>query len=295
MSSILPFTREFKNNIKSILKFLPDEVYLGLLYRIRIKKKLNLKNPKSFNEKIQWLKIHDRKPIYTKYVDKFEVKKIIEKKIGKQYVIPTIGIWDTFDEIDFGLLPDQFVLKCTHDSGGLVVCKDKSKFDVKKARKKINRSLKTNFYWVGREWPYKNIKPKIIAEKYMKDDNYEDLQDYKLMCFSGKVKCTFICSDRNSKDGLKVTFYDRKWNQMPFERHYPKSTTIHNKPICYNEMVELAERLSDGIPFVRVDFYEINGKVYFGELTLYPGGGLEEFTPQKYDMILGSWLDISSV
>ncbi|HIY01836.1 MAG TPA: glycosyl transferase [Candidatus Blautia faecipullorum] len=289
-----------------IFGFIPDNVYLKIVYRLRIGKKLNLKEPKTFNEKIQWLKLYDRKPIYTTMVDKYEAKKYVADIIGDEYIIPTLGVWDHFDDIDFASLPEQFVLKCTHDSGGLVICYNKGKFDKDVARKKIEQSLKCNFYWVGREWPYKNVKPRIIAEKYMVDESvYVDetytgkeasnpqteLMDYKLMCFNGKVKCSFVCSERYSSN-LKVTFFDNDWNVLPFERHYPKSTKPITKPHTFEKMVQLAEKLSADIPFVRVDFYEINGDIYFGELTFYPGDGFEEFTPDSADYDMGRLLKL---
>lgn len=273
-----------------------DENYLKFKYRLYIGKKLNLDSPKSFNEKLQWLKLYDRKPQYTVMVDKYDAKDYVENVIGKEYIIPTLGVWDSFEEIDFDALPNQFVLKCTHDSGGVVICHDKRAFDKNKARKKINNSLKNNYYWMGREWPYKDVKPRIIAEDFIsetEDDlNESDLNDYKLMCFNGTVKCSFICSERYSQNGLHVTFFDRDWNVMPFERHYPSVKEGLPKPQKYEEMVALAEKLSANIPFVRVDFYEVSGKIYFGELTLYPGSGFEEFTPEEWDYKLGSWLNL---
>lgn len=275
------------------LHFISDSLYLKILYRIHFNKKLDLKNPKTFNEKLQWLKIHDRKDVYTKMVDKYEAKKYVSKIIGKDVIIPTIGIYDNFDDINFDKLPKQFVIKCTHDSGGLIIVKDKSKLDIKNAKKKINKSLKNNFYYAGREWPYKNVKPRIIIEKYMREEGKEDITDYKLMCFNGNVKCSFVCLNRNSKNGMNIDFYDRDWNKMPFERgHYKNSGYTMNRPENYNLMIKLAEKLSIDIPFVRVDFYEIDKKVYFGELTFFPGSGFEEFNPQEYDKILGDWIEL---
>ena len=201
-------------------------------------------------------------------------------------------MYDKFDDINFDKLPKQFVIKCNHDSGGLAICKDKNYFDVKSAKKKINKCLKRNYYYHGREWLYKNIKPRIVIEKYMEDNSYSDLRDYKFMRFNGKVKCSFVCSDRFSDKGLYVTFFDRDWNVMPFERHYPSVKEGLPKPRNYKKMIELAEILSKDISFVRVDFYEINDKIYFGELTFYPGSGFEEFNPSEWDNILGSWITL---
>lgn len=272
---------------------MPDEEYLKRLYKSAMGKELDIDNPKTFNEKLQWLKLYNRRPEYTTMVDKYAVKRYVADKIGEKYIIPTLGVWDHFDDIDFSTLPKQFVLKCTHDSGGLVICKDKAKLDVKKAKSKIEKSLKNNFYLMGREWPYKNVKPRIIAEQYMEDNpDSQELTDYKLMCFNGKVKCSFTCTSRYAKDGLKVTFFDTNWERMPFERHYPAEPNQICKPKSYEEMTQLAEKLADKIPFVRIDFYEIKGKPYFGEMTFFPGNGMEEFTPEEWDETLGSWIEL---
>ena len=272
------------------LIILSDKKYIKLKFKLLCNKKLNLKDPQSFNEKIQWLKLYDRNPKYTKMVDKYEAKKYVSSMIGEEYIIPTLAVYKKFDEIEWDKLPDKFVIKCTHDSGGLVICNDKRKIDKEKAKKKINKSLKKNYYYYSKEWPYKNVKPRIIIEKYLKDDKEEDLKDYKFMCFGGKVKCSFVCLNRNSEKGLHINFYDLDWNKMPFKRHYPNSNTVVPKPINYELMIKLAEKLAKDIPFVRVDFYEVNGNVYFGELTFYPGSGMEEFEPEEYDKILGDML-----
>lgn len=272
-----------------------DEKFVKMQFKNVFGYKLDLENPVTYNEKLQWLKLYDRKPIYTKMVDKYEVKNIIEKTIGKEYIIPTLGVYDSFDEINFEEMPNQFVIKCTHDSGGNVICTDKSTLNLKKAKKKIEKSLKNNYYWQNREWPYKNVKPRIIIEKYMVDESGYELKDYKFMCFNGKPKCSFVCLNRKSKSGLNVDFYDLEWNKMPFQRHYPNSNIILNKPKNYETMIRLAERLAKNIPFVRVDFYNINGKIYFGELTFFPGSGLEEFTPYEWDKKLGKLLILPKI
>ena len=254
------------SRFRTLLRLIPDRIYIQMQYFYHFHRFANFKNPQTFNEKLQWLKLHDHNPLYTTLVDKYAVKKWVADKIGEQYVIPTIAVWEKAEDIDFDKLPNQFVLKVNHDSGGLVICKDKAQLDRQAAIAKLSRALENNGYWYGREWPYKNVKPRIIAEKYMEDDN-QALNDYKFMVFNGKVKCSFTCTERFSKDGLKVTFYDANWDIMPFERHYPRSKTPITKPLNYDEMVELAEKLSKDIPFVRVDFYSIKGKIYFGEMT----------------------------
>ncbi len=276
------------------LKWISDENYLKKIYKKRIGRDLNLDNPKTFNEKLQWLKIHDRKPEYTKMVDKYEAKKYVANIIGNEYIIPTIGVWDKFKSIDFSKLPNKFVLKCTHDSGGVLICKDKSKLNKLKTKIRFNIIMKRNFYYRHREWVYKDVKHRIIAEKLIESEEGE-LADYKFMCFNGKVKYIFTCTERRSKEGLKVTFYDTNWNKMPFERHYPSERKPMKKPENLELMIKIAEKLSKNIPFVRVDLYDINGKIYFGELTFYPGSGLEEFSPEKYDRILGDEINLSNV
>lgn len=206
------------------------------------------------------------------------------------YIIPTIGVWDRVDDIDFDSLPDQFVLKCTHDSGGLVICKDKSKLDIEAAKKKLRKCLRTDYYSTSKEWPYKNVKRRIIAEKYMEPSDGE-MVDYKIMCFNGVPRMIFTCTDRELGE-LKVTFFDTHWNEMPFTRHYPKSSKTIKRPSQLTSMLELAEKLCNEIPFVRVDFYEIDNKIYFGEMTFFPGGGFEEFDPEEWDYTLGSWIKL---
>lgn len=271
----------------------PEEWYLKRKFKKQVGDPLNLDNPRTFNEKLQWLKLHDRNPLYTKMVDKYEAKKYVADIIGEEYIIPTLGVWNHFDEIDFAQLPEKFVLKCTHDSGSIVICKDKKRFDKKAARKKLEHGLRYNYYYAGGfEWPYKNVKPRIIAEDFMADEFGLDLPDYKLMCFDGKVKCSFTCTGRNTDSGLHVTFYDRDWKKMPFARHYPVEETPMPKPEKYEKMVELAEILASPLKFARIDFYDINNRIYFGEITFFPGNGVEEFSPVEWDTKIGDWLKL---
>lgn len=278
---------------KKLLNWLPDQFYLKILFYVRMRSRLNIIYPKTFNEKLQWLKLYDRNPNYTSMVDKYEVRQYIKEKIGEEYLIPLVGVWNKFDDIDFDKLPEQFVLKSTHDSGGVVICKDKSEFDIEAARKKINKSLKRNYYLYTKEWPYKNIKPRIICEKFMVNESGKELNDFKLMCFNGKVQCTFVCLNRNSATGLNIDIYDTDWNLMPFERpNHPNSGIKIDRPKNYKKMIDFSEKLSRDIPFLRVDFYEINGHLYFGELTFYPGSGFEKFKPESYDMLMGNWITL---
>lgn len=278
-----------KETVKRSLRLIPDPVYLRMMYFIKIGRPLRLRHPKGFNEKLQWLKLHNRKPEYTTMVDKHEAKAYVAERIGDSFIIPTLGVWDSFDEIDFDALPDAFVLKCTHDSGGLVICRDKNTLDKAAAREKISSCLAKNYYWDYREWPYKGVNPRIIAETYLPGDGGE-LPDFKFMCFNGKVKSIMVCSQRGTEDGLHVTNYDPQWNVQPFERGYPIAENPVQKPQRLEEMIRLAEQLAEGIPYLRVDFYETQGKIYFGELTFFPGSGYSRFRPREWDEILGSWI-----
>lgn len=282
--------------IKGKDRFLSDKTYLNILYRACFGKPINWKKPQTYNEKLQWLKIYDRNPLYTTLVDKYEVKKYVAERIGAEHIIPTLGVWEHFNDIDFEKLPDQFVLKCTHDSGGLVIVQDKSKLDIETAKTKIEKSLKRNYYWSSREWPYKHVKSRIIAEKYMVDIA-GDLKDYKLFCFNGKVYYLFIASDRNKPgEEVKFDYFDRDFNRLPLRQAvHPNSSYDIKKPENYEGMVTLAEKLSVGLPQVRVDFYDINGKIYFGEYTFFHHGGFVPFIPEKYDWEWGGKMNLSQL
>lgn len=280
---------------EKLFSFLGDKIYLKILYRIVLRKKLNLKNPQTYNEKLQWLKLYDRRPEYTRMVDKYEAKKYVADIIGEQYIIPTLGVWDKFDDIDFDSLPNQFVLKTTHGGGnyGVVICKDKANFDIVKCRSKLKRALKQNIYKQLREWPYKDVKPRIIAEKYMVDESGYELKDYKFFCFNGEPKALFIATDRGVEDEeTKFDFYDMDFNHMPIKHGHPNSDKPIKKPLSFEKMKELAAKLSEGIPHVRVDFYDINGQIYFGELTFYQYSGLMPFQPEEWDYTFGSWIKL---
>ena len=277
-----------------ITNIISDKKFLELMFLYRTGKHLNLETPGTFNEKLQWLKLYDRKPEYTTMVDKYAVKKYVADKIGEQYIVPTLGVWDRFEDIDFDNLPDQFVLKCTHDSGGLVICRDKSKLDRKAAKKKIERSLKRNYYYLGREWPYKNVQRKIIAEQYMTDNkNSREFTDYKFFCFDGYVDCVMICLDRSTGD-TKFYFFDKNWDLKRLNKRgkdAPEGFTLP-KPVCIDEMFEIAAKLSVGIPFVRIDLYQSNGKVYFGEMTFYPDSGFDANLLPETDIYFGNLINL---
>lgn len=275
-----------------LFNYVPDRIAVSVKYRNHFLKKLDLKNPVTFNEKLQWLKLYDRRPEYTMMVDKYRAKDHIASVIGQEYIIPTLGAWKSFEEIDFDTLPNQFVLKCNHGSGDVVICRDKASFDVESAREKLTRALKADYYLVSREWPYKNVDRMILAEQYLEDAETGDARDYKFFCFDGEVKCFKVDLDRFT--GRHANWYDRDRKLLPYgtlgaEPVRDREVVL---PAHLDEMMKLAEKLSHGYSFMRVDFYYVNGKIYSGELTFYPASGLKPFTDMEWDRIMGSWLKL---
>ena len=290
-----PFELIFSIGMHGGFNFLDDEQYIKFMYSCKFRRKLDLDNPRSLNEKIQWLKLHDHNIKYIELVDKYAVKQYVEKILGKDYIIPTIGVWDNFDEIDFGRLPQQFVLKCTHDSGGLVICKNKSNLNIEEARKKINSSLKRNYFWVGREWPYKNIRPRIIAEHYIEDSEASGgLTDYKLYCFNGKVKLFMVATDRYSKNKKRYDYFDENGQWIDMTWGVPNSDGKLMLTPHFNDLKNVAEKLSKGIKHVRVDLYFSNGRIYFGAMTFYDGSGFDVIKPYEWDAKLGDLIILDS-
>lgn len=276
-----------------IRQLVPNSWYIKTRYYFYIGKKLNLKDPKTFNEKLQWLKLYYYDSELKKLVDKYEVRKIIEKKIGNEYLIPLLGgPWEKFEDIDFSDLPDSFVLKTTHDSGGVVICRDKETFEMSKAKEKINEHLKRKFFWLGREWTYKNIQPRIIAEKFMLDETGVELKDYKIFCFNGVPKVIQVDIGRFSDH--RRNFYSTEWDYLGFTTNIHKNDpNIHiKKPEKLTKMLDIAMELSKDIPHVRVDLYYTADKIYFGEMTFFHGSGFEKFSPDKWDLILGEALEL---
>ena len=277
---------------KGLYRGLDDKTFLKKIFRARLGYPLNLEDPKTFNEKIQWLKLYDRRPEYTMMVDKHAVKQYVGSVIGEDYLIPTLGVWDSVEDIDFDSLPDQFVLKCTHDSGSIVICRDKKAFDIEKAKAQLNQYMKRDYYLVWREWPYKNVKHRIIAEKYLADSSGE-LRDYKFFTFNGKVKILLLVTDRNNPSSeTKYDFYDTNFKHLNLSSGYPQANLKLERSETFDEMIRLAEKLSENIPHLRVDFYNVNGKVYFGELTFYRMAGLAPFDPPEWDSIWGEWITL---
>lgn len=271
-----------------------DALYLKILYRLEFKRKLDLNNPITYSEKLQWLKLYYHNPIHTIMADKYAVKQYVKELVGEQYIIPTLFVWDCVEDIDWEQLPQQFVLKTTHDSGnfGVIICKNKSKLDISSVEKRLRKSLNRSTFILGREWPYKNIKPQIIAEEYLENNNSDELKDYKFFCFNGKVKAICVVSGRNSVRGTCVDFFDVNYNQLPFRTSYKNSTIIPQQPKLLQEMIDVSAKLSQGVPHVRVDLYEVNGKIYFGEYTFFTSGGLTPFRPEEYDYQFGEWLTL---
>lgn len=270
-----------------------DKYAINSAFKERFGYNIDWREPKTFSEKLQWLKIHDRRPIYTKMVDKYEVKSYVSEIIGTEYIIKTYGIYNSFDEIDFDSLPNKFVLKCTHDSGSIVICKDKSCFNYANARKILENGLKKNFYKQSREWPYKNVKPRILAEEYMQDKNNISLTDYKFYCFNGKPKFLYVSYGLADHDSANISYLTLDWQKAPFSRpDYKEFPELPPKPQNYDLMIKLATKLSKDITFLRVDFYEINNMIYFSELTFFPGGGYTPFEPHEWDEKCGNLLQL---
>ena len=275
------------------LNWMNDVTYIKLRYRSTMGRRLNLKNPVTYNEKLQWLKLYNRDPRYTQLVDKAAVKEYVKDTIGEEYLIPTHGVYDSADQIDFDKLPQQFVLKCTHDSGGILICKDKSELNQEEARAKLESVRKKSFYYVNREWPYKNVKPRLVAESYMEDSCTGELRDYKFFCFGGEPKLLFVASDRQTPgEEVKFDFFDMSYRHLQLRNGHPNAKVPPEKPQNFELMKELAAKLSQGMPHVRVDFYEVDGKVYFGELTFFHFSGIVPFQPDCWDETIGSWLEL---
>lgn len=277
--------------------FLPDALDIKLLYLAHMGKLPNLKKPQTFNEKLNWLKLNDHNPLYTTLVDKYAVKEWVAKKIGEQYVIPTLGVWNNFDDIDFSKLPNQFVLKCTHDSAGLIICKDKSQLDKKKARNKLSKCLKRNFYYIAREWPYKHVPPRIIAEQYMEDIQDGELRDYKFYTFNGEPKFILIASNRHIKEKKRFDYFDMDFNHIDLQDIGIPNSAINypHKPKNFELMKKFCRILAKDIPAVRVDFYEVNGQLYFGEMTFFDNGGFMQAKPTTWEKEWGDLIDLSTI
>ena len=282
-----------------VIKFnflFPDKLYLKILFRLKMGYRLNLKNPRTFNEKLQWLKLYDKKPEYTTMVDKYDAKKYVANIIGEEYIIPTIGVWDKFEDINFDNLPNQFVLKTTHGGGGsgVVICKDKTKFNIDDCKKRINSSMKHNIYKSLREWPYKNIKPRIIAEEYI-GTGVDYINDYKLFCFNGEPKAILIANGRFVEPKTYFDYFDMDFNHFPFRQGGPNYHSKIEIPPLFEEMKDIARKLSKGLAHVRIDLYEFKGKLKFGEITFFDSSGFEKFEPEEWATIFGDWIQLENI
>lgn len=279
-------------------KFAPfisnDRKYIKVKYWLRLGSLCDLDNPKTFQEKLQWIKLNDRKPIYHQMVDKYDAKELIAERVGDEYVIPTIGLWDKFDDIDFEQLPNQFIIKNTHDSSTYFICQDKNKLDILQVRKRLRiDTRKHDFYYYSREWPYKGLKHRIIAEPLLNDGKGDYLTDYKFFTFNGEPKFFYVTSNRGCEGGLKEDFFDVDGNLMEINQlGYYNNPKTPDLPVNLSKMIEFSRILSKDTYHLRVDFYEIKGKMYVGELTFFDGGGFHPFTPKKYNRILGDWIKL---
>lgn len=288
----------FRKSVDEILDFLPRCLFFDIIwaywrYFIEIRRVLNLKNPKTFTEKLQWLKLFDRNPINRSLVDKYEVRSYVKNKLGDAFLIPLLGVYDSVEEIDFSRLPKAFVLKCVHGSGWNIICRDKTKLDIALSKQKLSKWMGENFYYRTREWVYKDIKPRIICEKFISEGSSQGLIDYKFFCFHGEPKYVRVDVDRFANHG--AAFYNLNWELQPFSANlYSYSGIADNltRPKNLNEMVEAAKKLSEGLKFVRVDLYSAQGKIFFGEMTFFPGNGFIKFNPYTYDRKIGDLLII---
>lgn len=269
---------------------IPAEDFLKKMYQIRMGRELNLEDPVTYTEKLQWLKLYDHRPEYTTMVDKYAVKQYVAEKIGPEYVVPLLGVWDRVEDIAFDSLPERFVLKTTHDSGGIVVCKDKSSLDIAEARKKLQYFHRRNYYDRNREWPYKNVPHRIIAEAYMEDASTAELRDYKFFTFGGEPRVLYIAQGRGKGEPTVADFFDMDFSHLPFTIDHDMAPVPPEKPACFEEMKRLAAILSEGTPQLRVDFYEVDGKVYFGEMTFFHCSGMAPFHPEEWDRKFGEWV-----
>ena len=287
--------RFFNGLLLACSTWLPDKFYLSCLIKVTCGYWPNWKNPKTYNEKLNWLKLYDRRPEYTMMVDKYAVKDYVSSIIGSEHVIPTIGVWDRPEEINWDVLPNQFVLKTTHGGGneGVVICMDANTFDRGKAIEKLNKSLKQDIYRKVREWPYKNVPRRIIAEEFIEGENGE-LSDYKFFAFNGEVKALFIGTERGSGN-VKFDYYDADFNHLHLIQSHPMSGKDISKPDNFEKMKEIASKLSRGLPQVRVDLYNVRGQIFFGELTFFHHGGVTPFHPVEWDHTFGSWIDLPKI
>lgn len=274
--------------------FFKDEEMIRKIFKQRLGREVNLENPKKFNDKLQWLKLNWYDPLAVKCADKYAVREVVKDKIGEEYLNELYAVYNSVDEIDISKLPNKFVLKGTHGSGFNIICKDKENMNWKKEKKKMKRWLRKNYYWRTREWVYKDIKPRIVAEKYLKHPEYGDLKDYKIYCFNGEPKLTQVDIDRFGNH--KQNFYDKNWNFKDIRiwcENDPDNQI--KKPKNYADMIRISKILSKPFPHVRVDLYNVDGKIYFGELTFFHQSGMANFIDKDLEIQMGNWVDLSQI
>lgn len=293
----IPYYRRLIRKIVYIFaSFFDDISFLKLYYWCITGEMLHLKSPKTFCEKINWLKINWKRPEFSELVDKVTAKEYVEKIIGEEFIIPTIQVANDINKVNFKILPKQFVIKCTHDSGGVFICKNKEKFDIDSIKEKLRQNLERNFFNITREYPYKNVTPRILIESFLEDSLNTDLNDYKFYCFNGKAEYCQLIANRSINE--TIDFYDRNWNHQEFVgltlSNIHPSNTVHIRPMNYDKMLEISDKLANSIdsPFVRIDLYNIKGRIYFGEITFYPASGMGKFLPNKWNYILGDMINL---
>lgn len=287
-----PYKIIYHLNFTPFKYLIPDKMMIKAAFKNYLNKDLDLENPRTFNEKLQWIKLYDRNPRYTDLVDKYKMKQIIAEQLGPEYVVPVLGVWEKPEDIDFDVLPNQFVLKTNHDSKGICICRDKATFDKAAAIKKLDFAIKRDFYYEGREWPYKNVKRCVFAEAYLEDKSNGTLCDYKLFCFNGEPKIMYIVPGRIPGQETFADFFDMDFNRLELTMDHDHSKGPVEKPKNFELMKKMAAKLSAGIPQVRVDFYEVNGQVYFGEMTFFHSNGLAPVNPPEWNERLGSWIKL---
>ena len=277
---------------QTVMRLLPTKLWVQIDYRFHMGKKCDLVTPQTFNEKLCWMKVYYPDSRQVLLIDKDTVRGYVADQIGSEHLITQYGVWERFDDIDFDILPKNFVLKPTHTSGDIYFCEDKSQLDRKALRKTVNRWMRRNFYHQSREWGYKCIKPRIVAQELLLEEDGGTLRDYKFMCFNGEPKCFQITQNHRNGIGTTVNYYDMQWNPLPVRKKYSVGQGLAHPPIGFNQMVILCKTLAKPFPFVRMDFYISCGHIYFGEFTFCPGSGIERYYPDDWDLIFGNWLEL---
>jgi len=274
-----------------IRRVVPASFFASLEYRLEMGKKLNLKNPHTLSEKVQWLKLNDRNPIYVRLMDKYEVRQYIKSEVGEQYLVPLIGLYDTVDEIPFEALPNQYVIKCTHDSGSVIFKNAANLISTQDIKTHLAKALQTNYYYQHREWGYKDIRPRVICEHLIHTRDGNQPRDYKYFCFDGEPRFLVVVTDRAT--GAMMNFYDLEWNVLPVTQHYPPINYVLDRPGKFSAMIDIARKLAQGFRHMRVDMYlDAEENIFVGELTFYHFAGIVKFEPEEYDEYFGRFFHL---